>query len=1036
MTARHHQTWQGDFGLTPALYPGLFTGKDQLTSTVPQAHILRHAFDQLELDGILCVEGTPLIYFKEVAEIDPGQARELHRQFWNHGGAAVLTLVSPTKVQVYSGMTRPAPGDLAQSLPALVETLNRVATELRKFLISVESGEFFHRHSRSFDPEQRVDRALLTNLRDARDALGNAAEADTIPTAALDALLCRLVFTCYLFDRKVIDSDYLIEAGLPRGLMHLRDILNVSPAREAKYLVYELFRKLGEDFNGDLFSGDLTKEFRAVRVEHVRILNDFFHGTRVRDGQRAFWPYDFAYIPIEAISGIYEHFLDAEDRRGGAFYTPRFLVELILESALKSEIPLIGKTFLDPACGSGIFLVGLFNRIAEEWTQENPTAGNERRARELMHLLQQSLFGVDKSLTACRITAFSLYLAYLDKLSPRDIRYLRSKGPALPRLLVPALDDNTSSRSGNIFCADFFDHKVQIPRNINVVVGNPPWGSTAGPDTAAGKWCASHDKPLPDGQIAVAFVWKVAYHARRDGRVCLVLPHGTLFNHGTKAVAFQKAWLRQHTLESVLNLADLRLFLFSDAIHPAIVVNYRGTPPLPETLIDYVAPKADWPVMFGDIVTVSSIDRSVLSLRELQKDLEGPDAPQVWTQRFWGSPRDLRLIDRLSLYPRLRNHIQVAADDARAGKRWTIAEGFQPVGINDDSAKAKTITLPSNLFIAATSQDINLFLLAEDCTRLPSRTIDARDRSNSSVAAFKAPHVLVTKGFKRIAFANFDVAFRHALRGIGGPKADSSLLAFLAAYLRTPLARFFIFHTSNWGIYRPEAHVQELLRLPMPLPENLPDPRRANAIVEEVASIVERASELATKRFLSRDQAIEDADCKLSPLIEEYFDVQELERILIRDTMSVVVPSIQPSYRKMPVPSIEASTAQQRDDYIRRVCTLLNGWARRNVQPVDGFTLASVKLGVAVAILERGVGAPRPKLSDEDALIQVLDRLRSISGNTNRALVAFRDIMVFDHNRLYLIKPNGKRYWTESAALNDADEIAATILLQAPGIST
>jgi type I restriction-modification system DNA methylase subunit len=95
---------------------------------------------------------------------------------------------------------------------------------------------------------------------------------------------------------------------------------------------------------------------------------------------------------------------------------------------------LLGRRCLDPACGSGIFLVGLFNRMAEEWKQANTEARNDRRARELRKVLC-SLYGVDINPTACRITAFSLYLAYLDQLSPRDIQELQQKGHKLPRLV-------------------------------------------------------------------------------------------------------------------------------------------------------------------------------------------------------------------------------------------------------------------------------------------------------------------------------------------------------------------------------------------------------------------------------------------------------------------------------------------------------------------------------------------------------------------------------------------------------------------------
>jgi hypothetical protein len=237
----------------------------------------------------------------------------------------------------------------------------------------------------------------------------------------LDALLCRLVFTCYLFDREVIDEEYLEKIHI-RDTRHLRDILATQPRARAKASLYALFEQLRRDFNGDLFSDDLEDEAEWVLDDHVKTLSDFFHGTSVKTGQRTFWPYDFAFIPIETISAIYERFLKEDDEKVGAFYTPRFLAEIVLDVALTDTPTLLGKRFLDPACGSGIFLVGLFNRIAEEWKQANPKARNDTKAKELMRLLQAQLFGVDVKETACRITAFSLYLAYLDQLSPRGIQ--------------------------------------------------------------------------------------------------------------------------------------------------------------------------------------------------------------------------------------------------------------------------------------------------------------------------------------------------------------------------------------------------------------------------------------------------------------------------------------------------------------------------------------------------------------------------------------------------------------------------------------
>lgn len=1032
MSAEIAGNWREDFGIDSGRCSNFFSGKDDLTSSNPQAHVLRHAFDLLELNGVLCSENTPLIYFKLVDAIRTKDMQKLHREFWNHGGAPILVVVSKDQVHVYSGMSRPVSHDWSKDeLPSLVSKLNRVKEGLREFIVSVESGEFFRRHARSFDPDHRVDRELLGNLREARDLLSQSSKGNIAPKV-LDALLCRLVFTCYLFDRDVILPKYLQDLGIENA-KHLRDILDIQPVGEAKITLYKLFQSLGEDFNGDLFSDDLLVESRKITNRHIQILNDLFHGTNLRTGQHAFWPYDFGFIPIETISAIYEHFLKEEDQKDGAFYTPRFLAEIVLDSALEPFDTLLGKKFLDPACGSGIFLVGLFNRIAEEWKQANPRARYDRRAKELMRLLQESLFGVDKNSTACRITAFSLYLAYLDQLAPSDIQQLQEKGGALPRLIVDhASDESAILQPGNVHCSDFFQLDANLLNDADLVLGNPPWGSIATDETDASKWCAKNHKQLPDNQIAVAFVWKGAEHASEIGRVCFLLPHGTLINHGPRAIEFQRAWVREHAIQRVLNLADIRQFLFSEATHPAIVVEYRKSEADTSTgHIDYWTPKADWMITQAEVIKISPIDRRQVSVADLLSDLDGPDAPQVWTQNFWASRRDLRLIDKLSLSPRLRDHVRLSSEKG-SGKPWVRAEGFQPPGANDDPNKTKTITLPSTKFVEARSDAIDLFMLPTDCDELESRTIAVRGRSNTNTEIYKAPHVLITKGFKRIAFADFDVSFRHAVRGIHGPNEDRNLLMFLAAFLRSPIAQYFAFHTSaNRSMFHEEVHVNELLRLPFPFPDQQADKVRSRAIVDEVAHIVERASTFSHESFLSRSNEIENATEQIAPLIDEYFDVQPSEKLLIEDTIHVLIPSIQPSQRRMPVPTVKASSPSQQNTYVSSVCESLNKWTKNGEYVVRGSVSSSTNLGIGIARFEK-ISRSRAKRHSEDMdgeLLQTFDRLRSAIPSSKRTLDPTRELMIFDENRLYLVKPIGLRHWTRTAALNDADEIAGTILM-------
>jgi hypothetical protein len=1027
--------WRKDFGIEDRKPPTFFSSLDDIDtagSSAPQPHALRRAFEQLELDGILCQEKTPIIYFRQLQRIDPAEVAALHRRFWNQGVAPILVLIAPDQVHIYSGLTTPTNDrSKAASAEGLVQTLSRVTDQLRAFILAVESGEYFHIHRKSFDPQQRVDRNLLRNLQAAREQLDKV-PAGRLAPAMLDALLCRLVFTCYLFDRRVIDHDYLESLGI-QGAGHLRDILGRRSRMKAREELYRLFAQLGRDFNGDLFSDDLDAESRHVKADHLDILNRFFQATDVRSGQQSFWPYDFGIIPIETISAIYEHFLKAagqvEKKEAGAFYTPRFLAEVVLDALLDGVPSLLDKRFFDPACGSGIFLVGLFNRLAEEWKRSNPNARYDRRATGLMRLLKENLYGVDRNQTACRITAFSLYLAFLDQLSPPDIRQLQSKGRMLPHLIRFPEGSGADDEGKAIRCADFFTKDAELPEQVHFVVGNPPWGSVKDGNAPASQWCAERNLPFPDRQIATAFVWKAPQHLQAGGKVCFVLPHGTLFNHNPSAVAFQQAWLRQHAVELVLNLADYQRFLFEESEAPALVVRYRQDRPADSAhRIDYWAPKTDWSVTQAEVISVMPQDRARLTVREVLDDLKGEDAPLIWKERFWATPRDWRLLDRLSLLPRLRD---IAAQPSRReGKRWLIAEGFQPLGENDDPIKGKNLTLPSHLFIEATSPKLSLLLLQGDCQKLPSQELRVRGRSNKNTDIFRAPHVLVTKGLKRSAFADFDVSFRHALRGIHGPQEDRELLLFLAAYLQSALARFFLFHTSsNWGVSRAEVHVEELLRLPFPPPEQAHDPKRCRKIVQEVARIVMDAAGLAKEHFVDRKAIVKQAIAAAEKLVEEYFDVDDIERMLIADTDKVIIPSIRPTRARADVPTIRPSTSGQRTAYTQLLCDTLNGWAS-DVYQVHSRTTAAPAIGVGLVVLEKTRRGESPKYlnGSTDDVLAALDRLQRTAAKDCGTFQLVRGLKVFYKDLLYITKPLGQRFWTNTAALNDADEIAATIL--------
>src|SRR5208337_3967680 len=98
---------------------------------------------------------------------------------------------------------------------------------------------------------------------------------------------------------------------------------------------------------------------------------------------------------------------------------------------------------------------------------------------------------------------------------------------------------------------------------------------------------------------------------------------------------------------------------------------------------------------------------------------------------------------------------------------------------------------------------------------------------------------------------------------------------------------------------------------------------------------------------------IRNASASIEPLVEDYFDILPLEKLLIEDTLKVTIESIQPTQTQLPVETVKAISSTQLQAYCSRVCAMLNGWAKRGKYAVRGTTVASDKLGVGLAVFEK-----------------------------------------------------------------------------------
>ena len=1026
--------------------------------------VIERAWREIKLDGVLCLDGRPVLYLKEYAR--PYSLLErvrLQRLFWNQGVANVLVLADPTTVYIYSGLAKPIsePSDKEAEEHSLVETLTQAdyVQRLQSLYHRLATGHYYEANRKHFDPAQSVDSWLLDNLRALRNVLIEGDKKLDIKEA--HAFIGRMLFLCYLLDRGIVsigkpDSGHT-------GTMLLAKLLGRrSYESQRNYLYDDLFSDLKDRFNGNMFDQDLDAEKRRIQPNHLENLILFLGGHNVETGQRSlgFWPYNFKMIPVETISAIYQDFLATEDRekqrKRGAFYTPRFLAEMVVDMAVRDDPNILDGSFLDPACGSGIFLVILFNRLANHWIHtQTDRVYYVTKANALQAILAHQIRGVDLEETACRIACFSLYLAYLDFFDPPDIQnYMEKTGRPLPKLLVYGDDSNHPDADIPVISkSDFLEKETLVGETFDCIIGNPPW------------------EGRQSKQLAQKFMQTALRFLKNGGTGCLLLPTKILQN---QTDAFQAEWLLKVTLERVLQLADYRRLLFQNAKTPAFIARFKNTPPQPARhMVEFAAPKFNRDGLRQGIVTVNPSARTWIPLSDILEATQSRTAPVVWKRRLWGTPRDQKLLDLLQSLPSLSD----LAGTPKEGKRWIKGQGFQPYfpeKAKRDPNYPQPKSNPWSLDTHFTRADrrLEMIIFHQDCITLGESLEEIMAskeylRRAPNDKLFKAPMVLFSRGFDKVAYCDFDVLFQHALRSISGPKEDASLLIFLSAYLRSNLARYFLFHTAaNWGTERDQVHLNEVLRVPFPLPGHEFISPEAEHIIEQVSQkffklrkrlentlndlkaeakrhslFDEEEMGISKQWHQERKRLVDTMQKELEPLIYRYFGLTEQEIVLIEDTIRVFERSSTPTTWRSaqtvtldPIEktAVEPYTTQGLAAYADTLIQTLNTWAKTENSHyrvrAEGGTDGQTGLAMVTISLSRAESAYQQKTLSQE-LAEILKQFHKHISKMGGSLLYERDILLFQGDRVHIVRPNILLNWTRTAALNDAARIYGEISL-------
>ena len=664
----------------------------------------------------------------------------VHSLAWNFARSPLLITVEPRQVRVWTCCE--PPDDESRSLFALPGEIDEARLDLTATLTASEraahalhwvrlaTGDFYRQFPDRFRRDGRADRLLLEELTAVRKRLQRQGLADDI----IHDLLARIVFAQFLFDRKDADGTAALNPSL---LSRLRDEgdLQGEHSELATILAdydeaYRFFRWLNGKFNGDLFPGkgqtpkqrdaEWQAEMSLVEPRHLETLSNFVSGW-MRGRQRVFWRlYRFDVIPLEFISSIYEEFVTSP----GASYTPGFLVDFMLDEVLPWEGDNWKVKVLDPACGSGIFLVKAYQRLIQRWKNAHPN--QKPAAAVLRQLLEGYLFGCDIDPHAVRVASFSLYLTMCDEIDPKN--YLRNT--KFPRL-----------RDERLIHTDFFREDqaglstADEGPAYDLVVGNAPWGQNTETDFAR-KWAKTrtHKWPIANKAVGTLFLAKAASLTKSTGRVSMIQPASSLlFNRSGPASRFREKLFSDFKVKEVVNLSTLRFELFENATSPPCIVTMRPTAPDGEPLL-YISPKQVKPAGGADVAESSySIVIEPHDISQVFPD-EAALEPNVWTALAWGGRRDFVLMRRLSLLDTLEKHRKAGLVASREGMIRGDRKQRQDQIL--DRPLLEQDEFPTGTF---------LFLNADQL--LPNQDPFTHSRDSTSYEAFQLPQLVIKQGW-------------------------------------------------------------------------------------------------------------------------------------------------------------------------------------------------------------------------------------------------------------------------------------------------
>jgi len=500
----------------------------------------------------------------------------------------------------YDGRIKPKPGDKA-NVARFPETL-RYEEYVEKWdlierLLSKEAilrgAQRDHIQKRVAKGLIPVDQAILAEIERWREELAQtmARKNKQLTAEELDFAVGR-----------TIDRILFLRVSEARGIEPDRQLLNLGKGADVYSRLRKLFLQADERYNSGLFYFQSEKE-RSEKPDALTLTLEIEDKPLRQIIEGLYYPqnlYEYSLIPVEILGQVYEQFLgkqivlkarhvaDVVDKpevrkAGGVYYTPSYIVDYIVEHTvgklLEGKNPKQIETLriVDPACGSGSFLLGAYQYLLDwylTWYKRDGVKKHQREVcediqegyrltlRERKRILLAHIFGVDIDAQAVEVTKLSLVLKVLEGETQESVQ----TSLKFRERLLPDLGKNIQC-GNSLIGTDFykehaelsdeerkkinpFDWKKAFPAvfkdgGFDAVIGNPPYGAEF-PQKTLDYLNRVFETHVWRGESYLLFVERATELLREGGLFGYIIPDTYLnlgFTQSLRSVLLQKTKL-------------------------------------------------------------------------------------------------------------------------------------------------------------------------------------------------------------------------------------------------------------------------------------------------------------------------------------------------------------------------------------------------------------------------------------------------------------------------------------------------------------